>query len=33
LVEIVDGLKEGDGVALPVNSAELRDGGAIEVVP
>jgi membrane fusion protein (multidrug efflux system) len=33
MVEIVDGLKEGDGVALPVNSAELRDGGAIEVVP
>jgi RND family efflux transporter MFP subunit len=33
MVEIVDGLKQGDGVALPVNSAELRDGGAVEVVP
>jgi RND family efflux transporter MFP subunit len=32
LVEIVDGLKEGEGVALPVDSAELRDGGAVEVV-
>jgi len=32
LVEIVDGLKEGEGVALPVNSVELRDGGAVEVV-
>ncbi len=32
LVEILDGLKEGEGIALPVNSVELRDGGAVEVV-
>lgn len=31
-VEIVEGLSEGDGVALSVKGAELRDGARIEVV-
>jgi membrane fusion protein (multidrug efflux system) len=32
-LEIVAGLKEGDGVALPRDGVELRDQSVIEVVP
>ncbi len=31
-VEIVDGLREGDGIALPMKGSELRDQALVEVV-
>jgi len=31
-VEIMDGLQQGEGIALPLKGTDLRDGAAIEIV-